>query len=100
MKPAEISARYQKQTVAIAQKFYRSIYQREFARPSFLSLMMFKIQQGAWRRRTDEDTVDTRYWKNKGWLEPECDFYIPHQANRVKVVLARLTGAVIARFVT
>ena len=98
MKPAEINARFQKQAEVIAQKFYQDIQEQKFARPSFLSLMMFKIQQWSWARRTLEDTVDVRYWKEQGWFEPRCDFYIPHRASRVKVVLARLTGAVLARF--
>jgi multimeric flavodoxin WrbA len=99
MKPAEINARFQKQTEAIAQNFYQSIQDQKFVRPSFLALMMFKIQQWSWARRAFEDTLDLRYWKEQGWLEPHCDFYISHRASRVKVVLARLTGAVLARFV-
>ncbi|MDR3574016.1 MAG: flavodoxin family protein [Anaerolineaceae bacterium] len=99
MKPAEINARFQKQTEEIARKFYQDIQMQKYTRPSFLSLMMFKIQQWSWARRALEDTVDVRYWKELGWFEPDCDFYIPHRASRVKVLLARLTGAVIARFV-
>jgi len=98
MKSTEINARYQKQTEKIARKFYLAIHERKFDRPSFLSLMTFKIQQWAWSRKASQDTVDTRYWKKQGWLEPQCDFYIPQQASRVKVILARLTGAVLARF--
>jgi multimeric flavodoxin WrbA len=97
MKPDEIQARYQKKTAEIARKFYQSIQKRDFANPSFLSLMMFKIQQWSWSRRIDQDTVDTRYWTRQGWFEPGCEFYIPHQAGRIKVILARLTGALLAR---
>jgi multimeric flavodoxin WrbA len=99
MKPDEINLRFRTQTEAIARKFYQAIHEQDFARPSFLSLMMFKIQQWAWSRKASKDTLDTRYWKAQGWLEPNCEFYIAHRAGRVKVSLARLTGAVLARFV-
>jgi multimeric flavodoxin WrbA len=99
MKPAEIDVRFQKQTEEIARKFYQAIHGRDFAQPSFMSLMMFKIQQCSWRKRAAQDTPDTRYWKKQGWLESRCEFYIPHQAGRLKVILAGLTGALLARFV-
>jgi hypothetical protein len=61
---------------------------------------MFKIQQWSWQRKASQDTIDYQYWKNQGWFDPQRDYYIPHESNPIKVVLARLTGAVIARLVT
>jgi multimeric flavodoxin WrbA len=101
MKPAAMKARYQEKVVKIAQRFFQALHTREFARPSFMSLMMFKIQQLAWQKASlKQDTIDYQYWKNLGWLDPQCNFYISHQSNLFKVALARLTGAVIARFVS
>jgi multimeric flavodoxin WrbA len=99
MKPDEMRARFQQETEKIAKKFFWAIHNQSWANPSFMSLMMFKIQQRAWHRASPE-TIDARYWNGKGWTDLRRNFYIPHQANRVKVTLARLTGAVIARFVS
>ena len=43
--------------------------------------------------------MDYAYCEEQGWFDPRREFYIEHRANRVKVALARLAGAVIARFV-
>ena len=95
----EMESRYQKETARVAGKLFRAISQRQALRPAFLSLMMFKIQQSAWQRE-DSDSYDYIHWENQGWFEPACTFYIAHRASRVKVALARLVGAVVARFVT
>jgi hypothetical protein len=63
--------------------------------------MMFKIQQLAWQRSSSElETVDFKYWHDQGWIEPKCDFFIPHQAGSIKMAAAHLTGALIARYVS
>ena len=61
--------------------------------------MMFAIQQASWRHSPHTDTVDYQYWKNQGWLEPGCTFYIPHNANPIKLALARAAGAAITPLV-
>jgi hypothetical protein len=66
--------------------------------------MTFKIQQLSWQRE-EPGSYDYAYWKDQGWFDPgdkrhpQCTFYIEHHANPVKVALARLTGAAVARFV-
>jgi multimeric flavodoxin WrbA len=101
MKPDAMKTRYQKQVAKIAQRFFKGLHTHAAARPTFMSLMMFKIQQLAWQKASDHpDTVDYRYWKDRGWLDSRREFYIPHQANPLKVALARMTGAVIARFLS
>lgn len=99
MKDEELERRYRREAKAIGGKFFRAIHERKFASPSFLSLMMFKIQQRAYQQ-VDRDTIDFRYWQNQGWLEPSREFYIAHQANPLKVRLARLTGSVVAGLVS
>jgi multimeric flavodoxin WrbA len=84
----------------IARRLFRSVERRGFARPSFRSLMTFKIQQNAWRKAEARDSVDYLYWKRQGWLEPGSDYYVAHDAGRLKVVLARLVGAILAPFVS
>jgi multimeric flavodoxin WrbA len=98
MKQEEMESRYAESTARVAAKLFDAVSRRRFERPSFFSLMMFKIQQFAWQLE-DPSSLDYAYWKGQGWFDPRCTFYMEHRANRVKVSLARLTGAVIARFV-
>jgi multimeric flavodoxin WrbA len=100
MPPAELQQRFARDTERIACKFFKSLHQRTFANPSFLSLMMFKIQQTAWQKKGDKTSYDYAYWNGKGWLDPRQNFYIPNTANPLKVAAARLTGSVISHFVS
>jgi multimeric flavodoxin WrbA len=99
MQQQELEARYQRSADDIARDFFHAVHERKFARPTFLSLMTFKIQQRAYQR-FDRDSTDFKYWRNKGWLDPQREFYTDHEANRLKVASARLTGAIIARLVS
>jgi NAD(P)H-dependent FMN reductase len=100
LKPDEMKAQFQDKATQIGHDFFQAVYQRKSAQPSFRALMTFKIQQLAWQRATVKDSVDYRYWSEQGWIDPRREFYIPHRANPVKVGLARLAGAAIARFVS
>jgi multimeric flavodoxin WrbA len=80
-----------------ARCFFKAINERQYNRPSFLSLMMFRIQQMSWKS-TDPNTVDYRYWQEKGWLEKRAQFFFPHQGSPLKTFLARGTGTLLARF--
>lgn len=61
--------------------------------------ILVAIQQSAWRRVAPEGSVDYQYWKNQGWLEPNCTFHIAHRSNPAKLALARLVGRIITPFV-
>jgi multimeric flavodoxin WrbA len=100
MKSEAVKDKFQNRATEIAQKLFHAIYRQKFRKPTFFSLMMFKIQQGAWKLKANQNSIDFQYWKNQGWFEPQRDFYISHDASFIKVALARLTGAIIARFVT
>jgi multimeric flavodoxin WrbA len=100
MPQAEVKRRYRTETVKIAQALFHAIAEKRFLRPSFLSLMIFKIQQISWQKAVDRETLDYSYWADQGWFDADCTFYIEHQAHPVKVALARLTGSVLAPFVT
>jgi multimeric flavodoxin WrbA len=98
MEASEINTRFTKQAEKIARKIINDIQRNKGASPSFVSLMMFKIYQQVWR--TKGDTLDSRYWHGNGWTNPKVEFYIPHRSNPLIVFLARLTGGMIARFVS
>ena len=93
----ELEARYGPETARIARDLFQAIRQQRFTHPSFLSLMTFRIQQQA-HRGGDGDSLDARYWRQSGWTEPGREFFIDHEANRLKVGSARLAGAVLSRF--
>ena len=95
---AEELLRYQPAANKVADKLFCAVTQQHALNPTFISLMAFKIQQLAWQREPP-GSWDYGYWQGQGWLTPPCTFYLPHRANPVKVTLARLVGAIIARFV-
>jgi multimeric flavodoxin WrbA len=98
MEPDEVHSRFEQETARIADQLWQAVSQEHALRPTFLSLITFKIQQLAWQR-DDPTTYDYAYWQSQGWLAPERTFYIDHRTGRAKVTLARGLGAVVARFV-
>jgi hypothetical protein len=64
---------------------------------SFVSLMMFKIQQLGWGK-AKRDSLDYQYWNGKGWLDGKQKFFFKPKATGLKLAAARITGAVIAKF--
>jgi multimeric flavodoxin WrbA len=99
MPQSELESRYQGKAAKVAKTLFEAISQRAVEHPSFLSLTIFRIQQLSWRQKAPPGSLDYAYWEGQGWLDPRREFYIEHRANRVKVALARLAGAVLARFV-
>ncbi len=100
MKPETTTLRFGRQSEKIAERLFEAVYRHKAARPTFFSLMMFKIQQWSWQRAVSQDTIDYQYWKNQGWFEPNRTFYIPHESSPAKVAVARLIGGIITHFVT
>ncbi len=94
-KREEISAQYSVKAEQIAHTIFRAIHQK--AAPSFLSFMVFKIQQIGWRRESP-GSLDYRHWQGNGWLDPRRTFYTNQRANWFKVTLARLVGSALALF--
>jgi multimeric flavodoxin WrbA len=98
MAQEERQSRFQEEAAQIARALFEAIAQEHFLKPSFLSLMTFKIQRLSWQQETP-GSLDYEYWREQGWFDPDRTFYIQHRASRLRVALARLTGAVLARFV-
>ena len=99
MKREDTRACFDSQASHAARTLFQATHQQSYRKPSFFSIMMFKIQQMSWRAKGKPGTLDYRYWEQQGWFDPTRTFYIPHDASKVKVALARLTGAVIGKFV-
>lgn len=102
MPPEHMQTQYDRQIQKIAQRLFWAVHRQEAAKPSFLSLMTFKIQQIYWQQNTGitpEERVDHGYWNERGWIVKDREYYVTHTANRLKVALARFAGGLLARFV-
>jgi multimeric flavodoxin WrbA len=80
--------RYEKEAARVAEALFRAVLEQHALRPSFVSLLAFKIQQLAWQGEP-AGSLDHTYWLERGWLDPACTFYLPHHSHPVKVALAR-----------
>ena len=98
MPKVQADMQFQARTEKVAKNFYLAL--QNPPTPSFLSLMTFRVQQGYWWRQSADESIDHLYWKNQGWTHPERDYYVSHQANKGKIALARLVGALLAPYVT
>ncbi len=97
MRREDTRARFDAQAAQAAAQLFAAIHQRRYRRPDFLALMMFRIQQRAWKTEGEPGTLDYEYWERQGWLDSSRTFYIPHEANALKVALARLLGNLIGK---
>jgi multimeric flavodoxin WrbA len=100
MKREETRSRFDSQATRAAHVFFQAIHHKIYRKPAFYSLMVFKIQQMSWRAKGRPGTLDYQYWEQQGWFDQKRTFYIPHDASRLKVALARLTGVVIGKIMT
>jgi multimeric flavodoxin WrbA len=94
-----VETQYGEDTEGIANALFQAIAERAYLHPSFLSLMIFKIQQRSWQQAAERESYDYTYWDDHDWFDPTCTYFIEHQANPAKVALARWVGSVVGRFV-
>lgn len=96
IKDEEISAQYDKRLDRFAADLCKGIRHKSH-KPSFYSLLAFKIQQKCWQNNAGmRDSVDYTYWESNGWLEPHVKYYIPYTCSHVKVAAARAMGHLLA----
>jgi multimeric flavodoxin WrbA len=100
MSPDVVRERHAEKIERVAKRLVRDIRRGGARKPSFLSLMIFRIQQAGWRKASP-GSIDYAYWNGKGWLdERRCSWFLPHRASPITVAAARLAGSVAAAFVT
>ncbi|MHC1682949.1 MAG: flavodoxin family protein [Clostridiaceae bacterium] len=75
-------------------KFYSALIERKLNKPSFISVLSFKLQKDAFSRK-DQKLADYKYWKAKGWLEKETKYYCNVKINFLKRVIAEIIAKVI-----
>lgn len=95
----EIGSRHGGKIERLGRRLASAVSSRRWERPSFASLLVFRVQQKSWKRYAREETeesLDARYWREHGWFDKRTTFYIPHRAPRLRVALARAAGSVLA----
>ena len=81
-----------------AGRFYQDVRRKGYMKPSFISLMIFRIQQAGWQKAA-ADSIDFSFWNDRRWLDTRrCTYFFPHRANPAKVAAARAVGSVVAAF--
>ncbi len=99
MKNGETEKSYGDMAGKLAEDLIKSIIKNNSFQPSFYSYLIFKVQQKYWQKEMHQDNkYDYEFWKKKGWLKPECVYYIEHKAAPVKSRLARFLGSIAAKF--
>jgi multimeric flavodoxin WrbA len=96
--PEDELPRYQVDADKVAAALFGAVGQRRNLKPPLISLMAFRIQQLAWQRES-AGSYDYEYWREHGWLSDDSMYYRTHRANPVTVMLARLAGEIVGRFV-
>ncbi|MFP4459126.1 MAG: flavodoxin family protein [Candidatus Zixiibacteriota bacterium] len=64
-----------------ARKFHKKIASKDSLRPNLGNLLQFKFFKLFSGKLPDYFKADNQYWKEKGWLEPDCKFFtdkLPH----------------------
>lgn len=98
MEDTEMAACFDRQIKTAANRLFSDVNSNKPKTPSVYSLMIFKIQQKYRQKNKKEwNTFDYAYWKEKGWLENTCSYYIPHNASFIKVKFARLMGSIASK---
>jgi multimeric flavodoxin WrbA len=99
MEPHEIGARYGARLRRAARSFARALVRRSSGEPGWLALVVFRVQQRAWSR-AHADTLDYRYWRDRGWTDPSRSYFTPRRGHRLKTIIARLLGEILGRIVS
>lgn len=99
MDTEKIQFRHGSKISFIADKLFNDVYNGKAMNPSFISLLYFKVQQKYWQKSTGRNgTLDYAYWKDKGWTDKDCSYYIPNKAGLIKTGLAGMAGNIVSRF--
>lgn len=97
MEKSKMDLQYGSKIKAMANKLFNDINACKAETPSIYSLMIFKIQQKYWQKTKKQlQTIDYFYWKNKGWIEKDCNYYIKHNSSYIKVKISRVLGSIVS----
>lgn len=103
MKVEEVNNQFSRNIITLTERFFTSIVRKKPYNPDFYAYMVFKIQQKyremEFKKHKELNKVnfDDQYWDQQGWLDPKCDFYIPHKPAVIKSKTAHILGGLITR---
>lgn len=77
-----------------AQKFYKKIVKNRPMKPSWDTIVQFRIQQKVFAKHKDKMIADFEYFNEKGWLDSAKKYYTDNaDINPLQDLLARLVTA-------
>ena len=97
MESAEAEKLYAAKLAVVARRLTGAVAGHAAEKPSLYALIAFAIQQKYYRACPRAGELDRAYWKEKGWLAPHAVYYAPIRRNPVKLMLARVMGAALAK---
>lgn len=80
-----------------ASSFVAATAEGRAKKPSFFSLLAFRMQQ-LYHRRGLAGQKDRDYWESRGWLAPGAHYYLPVNTGLVRLAAAAVLGGLAARF--
>lgn len=69
--------------------FYKSLRENKPPKPGLIGLISFNLQKYAFSR-AEKDLADYQYWKSKGWLEEDTEYYYDVKLNAIKRILSKI----------
>jgi multimeric flavodoxin WrbA len=73
-----------------ADKFYQAIARKKYLSPSLVSLIIFKMKQNTWGSEKEHGSLDHKYWRERGFLDPHRNYYLETHVNWAKRSLIRV----------
>jgi multimeric flavodoxin WrbA len=70
--------------------FYRALQSGRRRSPGLKDVVIFHGQRGSFGELAEAAPVDHRYWKEQGWLEPGCRYYVDVPVNPLYSAIGRI----------
>lgn len=81
--------RTQNNIIKASKTFYNSLTENKSIKPGLLELITFNLQKHAFAG-AEKDLADYQYWKHKGWLEKNTQYFYNIKINVLKNALSKL----------
>ena len=88
-------ARFSKVIYKQSRKFYKALMKKEYPKPTFFELMVFRMSRTSIRMMLDESWKDYQYYRNKGWFK--TDYYFPTNLGPLKKLAGKIFDYIFSR---
>ena len=72
-----------------AAMLHKALGSQGYPPPTLFRLIIFRMQQLTFSLTAEEWPADHAYYREKGWVDPECRFYVDAPVNPIKALIAR-----------